>query len=221
MYPMSTRTLALSDALYGYLLELSPNEHEALKECRRLTSKMSTAQMQISPEQGHFMAFLVKLLGVKKALEVGVFTGYSSTAVALALPEEGQLIACDINPEWTKIAKNIWDQAGVSSKITLKLGAATETLQSLVDEGQGGSFDFAFIDADKLAYDHYYELCLALLRPGGLIVIDNAFFHGDVVNPSSENSMAINELNRKVKEDNRVNHCMLPISDGLLMAFKV
>lgn len=218
---MSTRTLSLSDALYGYLLALSPHEHQALIECRRLTSSMSTAKMQISPEQGHFIAFLVKLLGVKKALEVGVFTGYSSTTIALAMPEDSRLIACDVNPEWTKIAKKIWDQAGVSSKITLKIGPAIETLESLIEQGERGSFDFAFIDADKRSYDQYYERCLELIREGGLIIIDNVFFGGEVINPIHENSISINELNKKIKADNRVDYCFVPLGDGLLMLRKL
>lgn len=218
---MSTRTLSLSDALYGYLLELSPHEHPALKECRRLTASMSTAKMQISPEQGHFLAFLMKLMGVKKAIEVGVFTGYSSTTMALAMPQEAHLIACDVNSEWTKIAKKIWDQAGVSSKITLKLGPGVDTLESLIEQGEVGSFDFAFIDADKRRYDQYYELCLELIRDGGLIIIDNAFFGGDVIHPVSENSISINELNRKIKKDNRVDYCFVPLGDGLLMLRKL
>ena len=214
---MSTQTIPMNDVLYGYLLSVSPAEHEALIECRQATSKMSTAKMQISPEQGHFMSFLVKLIGASKALEVGVFTGYSSTAVALVLPEDGKLIACDRNAEWTKLAKKTWAKAGVEEKVELKIGEAADTLHQLIDEGQAGSFDFVFIDADKKSYDLYYELCLELLRPGGLMLLDNMFYGGEAANPVSENSIIINELNGKVKNDSRVNSCFVPIGDGVMM----
>lgn len=217
---MSNQTLPLSDALYGYLLSVSPSEHPALVECREATAKMSTAKMQISPELGCLMGFLVKLTGATKALEVGVFTGYSSTAVALALPDDGQIIACDRNAEWTKLARKTWAKAGVEDKVELMIGEAQDTLQQLLDDGHGGSFDFIFIDADKKSYDAYYEACLSLLRPGGLMLLDNMLFHGEVLDENSENGQIINKLNNKIKVDSRIDSCLIPIGDGVMMVLK-
>lgn len=212
---MSTRTITLSDQLYQYMLTMSPPEHEALVECRRITAKMPTGEMQISPELGHFMGFLIKLINAKRTLDIGVFTGYSSTAVALALPEDGQVIACDRNSEWSEIAKKTWESAGVYAKVALKLGPAVEALQALILDEQGGSFDFAFIDANKKDYDTYYEQCLELVRPGGVIILDNMFFRGEVVEPESDNAKVLSQLNEKIKNDARVESCLLPIGDGI------
>ena len=178
--------------------------------------------MQIAPEQGQFMAFLVKLIGVRNAIEVGVYTGYSSLSVALALPQDGKLIACDVNKEWTDIAKSYWQQAGVDYKVELRLAPALETLHQLLRDKQQGKFDFAFIDADKVNYEKYYEACLKLLRPGGLILIDNTLWGGDVANIRIQDAdtVAIRNLNLKLKQDSRVDMCLLPVADGLTLLRK-
>lgn len=216
---MSDVTLNLSPAVYEYYQNTSLREPEVLKNLREQTKKMSMAQMQISPEQGQFMALLIQLLNAKKALDIGVFTGYSTLSVALALPETGKVVACDINVEWTKIAKRYWDMANVSNKIELVLGPATETLQKLIDKGETGTFDFAFIDADKVNYPVYYELALNLVRPGGLIAIDNVLWEGKVADPAiqDENTQIIRALNEKILHDDRVTISMLPIGDGLTL----
>jgi caffeoyl-CoA O-methyltransferase len=183
---------------------------------------MPASDCQISPEQGQFMAFLVKLIGARRTLEVGVFTGYSALWVAQALPEEGQIVACDISEAWTAVARRYWKEAGVDDKIELHLAPAAETLNRLIEEGQGGSFDFAFIDADKAGYDTYYEQCLTLLRPGGLIAIDNVLRDGRVIHerPPSEGTRAIQRLNRKLHTDPRIDLSLVPIADGLTLARK-
>ena len=175
---MSNRTLPLTDQLYDYMLSISLREAELLNELRTETAKDEMARMQIAPEQGQFMALLLHLLGAKRCIELGVFTGYSSLWVALALPKEGRLLACDMSEKWTRIARRYWQAAGVADKIDLRLGPATETLAQLLAAGEAGTFDFAFIDADKTNYDQYYEGCLTLLRTGGLIAIDNIFWGG-------------------------------------------
>ena len=217
---MSNRTLNINDALYEYLLHASLREPEVLWRLRMETGYLDMATMQISPEQGQFMAMLVKLLGVRRAIEVGVFTGYSALAVALALPEDGQLLACDINREWTDMAQRYWHEAGVAHKIDLRLAAAGETLQALIDAGQSGTFDFAFIDADKVNYPNYYEHCLRLIRPGGLIAIDNVLWGGDVIDEEKqdEDTLAIRRINDMLRADERVDLSMLPIGDGLTLA---
>jgi len=178
--------------------------------------------MQISPEQGQLMALLVQMTNVRKALEVGVFTGYSALAVALALPPEGQLVACDVSEEYTAIAQKFWQQAEVDTKIDLRLAPATETLQQLIESGQAGTFDFAFIDADKSNYDTYYEQALALLRPGGLVAIDNVLWYGRVADPdvTDNRTQRIRALNQKLHHDERVDLSLLPIGDGLTLARK-
>jgi caffeoyl-CoA O-methyltransferase len=183
---------------------------------------MSMSQMQISPEQGQFMGLLVELMGAKKTLDIGVFTGYSALSVAMALPENGRVIACDMNVEWTKIAKRFWEMAGQSHKIDLRLAPALETLQGLIDNNESGTFDFAFIDADKVNYLEYYEKSLVLLRKGGLIAIDNVLWDGDVANPAvnDENTCMIRKVNEVVLNDERVTISMLPIGDGLTLALK-
>jgi caffeoyl-CoA O-methyltransferase len=181
------------------------------------------ARMQITPEQGQFMQMLVLLLGAIKTLEVGVFTGYSSLAVALAMPDHGRVIACDIDEEWTGIAQKYWKEAGVAQKIDLRIAPALKTLDTLLAEGEQATFDFAFIDADKANYDKYYERALKLLRSGGLIAVDNVLWHGRVVDPSvnDEDTMAIRKLNEKLYADDRVDLSMLPIGDGLTLARKI
>jgi predicted O-methyltransferase YrrM len=219
---MSDSTINLTPRLYEYLLNVSLREPEVLTRLRDQTQKMSTGHMQISPEQGQLMRLLIELMGAKKTLDIGVFTGYSALSVAFALPVDGKVVGCDINGEWTKIAKRFWDEAGMSSKIDLRLAPAIETLQGLIDEGQSGTFDFAFIDADKANYINYYEKCVTLVRPGGLIAIDNVLWGGDVADPAvtDANTNIIRELNDKVFHDERVVMSLLPIGDGLTLARK-
>lgn len=219
---MSNRTLSLTDELYQYVLDSSLREVEVLKQLRAETAKLPMARMQVAPEQGQFMALLVKLLNARRVIEVGVFTGYSSLAVALALPEDGQLIACDISEEYTDIARPYWQSAGVASKIDLRLAPAMDTLQSLLDNGDADQFDFAFIDADKANYQGYYELCLQLLRPGGLVVVDNVLWGGSVIDEhiADEDTLAIRAFNQALKADQRVDISLLPVADGLALARK-
>ncbi|MCC2666360.1 MAG: putative O-methyltransferase/MSMEI [Gammaproteobacteria bacterium] len=220
---MSNDTINLTPALYDYLLKKSLREPDILQALRVQTYKMSMRQMQISPEQGQFMRLLIELLGARKTLDIGVFTGYSALSVALALPPDGRVVACDINDEWTKIARDFWEKAGVASKIDLRLAPALETLQRLLDEGETENYDFIFIDADKVNYPAYYELSLSLLRPGGLIAIDNVLFGGKVADSSvtDQNTEAIRLLNERVLRDERVSISLVPISDGLTLARKL
>jgi caffeoyl-CoA O-methyltransferase len=180
------------------------------------------AEALIAPEQGQFMSLLIKLLGAKRTLEVGVFTGCSALWVALALPPDGQMIACDINEEWTAVARRYWREAGVAHKIDLRLAPAVETLADLIEQGESASFDFAFIDADKPSYDAYYELCLELVRPGGVIALDNMLLDGFVLDEQSHHIIveSIRALNRKLYSDDRVDISMVPISDGLTLVRK-
>jgi caffeoyl-CoA O-methyltransferase len=219
---MANRTLDLTDQLYDYLLRVSLREPAILAELRAETAKLPGAGMQIGPEQGQFMALLVELIGAKRTLEVGTFTGYSALAVALALPPEGRVTACDVSEEYTRVARRYWAKAGVEHKIELKLGPALDTLGKLLAGGAAGSFDFAFIDADKNNYDGYYEQALRLLRPGGLIAIDNVLWGGAVVNPKKRDpdTLAIRALNEKLKSDERVSVSLVPIGDGLTLARK-
>lgn len=219
---MSNRTLQLTDAVYEYLLAHSLKETPEQQQLRKETAGMEMSAMQIAPEQGQFMGFLIKLISARKALEIGVYTGYSSLAVALELPDNGKLVACDINREWTDIAKRYWKQAGVDHKIELRLAPASETLHELLQQGKQASFDFAFIDADKTNYDQYYEMSLQLVRAGGLIVIDNTLWGGDVADTSvqDDDTIAIRKLNKKLVDDERVDVCMLPLADGLTLLRK-
>jgi predicted O-methyltransferase YrrM len=219
---MTRETITVDDQLYDYILDVSLREPPLLEELREETARMPASDCQISPEQGQFMAFLVKLIGARRTLEVGVFTGYSALWVAQALPEEGQIVACDISEAWTAVARRYWKEAGVDDKIELHLAPAAETLNRLIEEGQGDSFDFAFIDADKAGYDTYYEQCLTLLRPGGLIAIDNVLRDGRVIHerPPSEGTRAIQRLNRKLHTDPRIDLSLVPIADGLTLARK-
>lgn len=219
---MSNQTLGLSDTLYNYLLSVSLREPDLLHQLRQETATHPMAQMQIAPEQGQFMALLIQLLGAKKVLEIGVFTGYSSLCLALALPEDGQVVACDVSAEYTAIARRYWEAAGVANKVTLHLRPALETLEQLLSEGLAGSFDFAFIDADKGNYLAYYEQALKLLRPGGLIAIDNVLWNGRVADPQvqDDSTQAIRLLNQKLHQDDRVHLSLVPIGDGLTLACK-
>jgi predicted O-methyltransferase YrrM len=218
---MSNRTLNLTDALYDYVLDHSLREHPAQTALRAATRDHERASMQISPEQGQFMALLVKLMGARNAIEVGVFTGYSALSVALALPPEGRLLACDISEEYTSVARPFWREAGVAGKIDLRIAPALETLQSLLKDGEADLYDFAFIDADKVSYDAYYECCLQLIRPGGLIVFDNTLRDGKVLERAdNEDTAALQALNIKLREDQRIDISLLPISDGVTLARK-
>ena len=219
---MAPRTLSLDGRLYDYVLSHSVREPAVLKELRAETAKLPMAMMQIGPEQGQFMGLLVELTGAKRAIEVGTFTGYSSLSVALAMPADGRLIACDVSEEYTSIARHYWAKAGVAGKIELKLGPALATLDGLLAQDGAGSFDFAFIDADKPNYLGYYERCLKLLRQGGLLAIDNVLWGGDVADPekSDADTTAIRALNDKVAADERVSVSLLPLGDGLTLARK-
>ncbi len=219
---MSNRTITLTDELYDYLLDVSLREHDLLRQLREETASHPHAVMQISPEQGQFMALLARLIGARRTLEIGVFTGYSSLAVALVLPPGGRIVACDINDEYTSVARRYWREAGVAHKIDLRLGPAMETLDALIEDGRQATFDMAFIDADKTEYDAYYEHALTLIRQGGLIAIDNVLWSGTVADPgdSDPEVMALRELNIKLRDDERVHLSMLPLGDGLTLAMK-
>jgi len=219
---MSANTLNLTPAVYAYFQKISVRDTEVLQKLREQTQKMSMSQMQISPEQGQFMGLLIELMGARKTLDIGVFTGYSALSVAMALPPDGKVIACDLNVEWTKIAQRFWEMAGVAHKIDLRLAPALDTLQALIDANEAGTFDFAFIDADKMNYLEYYEKALFLLRKGGLIAIDNVLWSGDVADPSihDENTCMIRKVNETLLTDERVTISMLPIGDGLTLALK-
>ena len=219
---MSTRTLNLTNHLYDYVLTQGVREHPLLAEVRQWTDKNLPFNMQISPEHGQFMNLLVKLTGARKALEVGVFTGYSSLAVSMAMPDDGQLIACDISEEYTSAARNFWKKAGVGHKIDLRIAPAAETLQQLINDDQMNSFDMAFIDADKTGYDTYYELTLKLLKPGGWLMIDNVLWGGAVADPEQNDpdTLALKLLNEKIVSDDRVDMVLLPVSDGVTLILK-
>ncbi|MCX7594365.1 MAG: class I SAM-dependent methyltransferase [Fischerella sp.] len=219
---MANKTLGLEKHLYDYLLSVSLREPEVLTKLRQETAQHPMAVMQIAPEQGQLMALLVKLIGAKKTLDIGVFTGYSSLVVALALPPDGKVIACDVDEEYTSIARRYWQQAGVANKIELHIAPAVETLEKLLAAGETETFDFAFIDADKSNYDLYYELALQLVRRGGLIAIDNVLWSGQVADPQVQDlrTNKIRALNQKLHQDQRVTISILPIADGLTLAMK-
>jgi predicted O-methyltransferase YrrM len=214
--------IQLTETLAEYLRQISLREPDVLRRLRDETAKLPHGGMQITPEQGQFMRLLVKLIGARKTFEVGVFTGYSSTSVALGLPADGRLIACDVSAEWTTIARRYWREAGVESRIDLRLGPALPTLNKLVADGEAGTFDFAFIDADKPTYRDYYERALVLVRIGGLIAIDNVLWSGRVTDPAytDPDTQAIREFNTIVAADSRVMVSMLPIGDGLTLVLK-
>ena len=217
---MSTGILNYTTNLREYLWEKGMEEHPALTELRLETAKLPQSMMQICPEQGALMANLIRLMSAKKTIEIGTFTGYSTLAVALALPEEGEIIACDISEEWTALGKKKWEQAGVAHKINLRLAPAVDTLDALLADGQESSFDFAFIDADKTNYPAYYEKCLKLVRKGGVIAIDNVLWGGSVIDSerNDEDTKAIRKLNEFIANDKRVSLSMVPIGDGLTLA---
>ncbi len=218
---MSNKTLNVTDDLHAYLLSVSSREPKVLGRLREETARLPNGGMQISQEQGQFMRLLIGLIGAKKTLEVGVFTGYSSLSVALALPDGGRIIACDVSEEFTSVARRYWQDAGVDGKIDLRLGPAVETLDALLADGQAATFDFAFVDADKPNYDAYYERALQLVRPGGLIGIDNTLWYGKVADASVQDAdtVALRALNAKLHGDARLAALsLLPIGDGLTLA---
>ncbi len=216
---MTMRTVAMDATLYDYLLARSLREHPAQAALREATRNRPHAGMQIGPDQGQFMALLVRLMGARRALEVGTFTGYSALSVALALPDDGHLLACDISDEYTRVGRPFWQQAGVDHRIELVLGPALATLDARLAAGEAETYDFAFIDADKTGYDAYYERCLQLVRRGGLIAIDNTLWNGAVARPATEpDTAALQALNAKLHHDERVDLAMLPVGDGLTLA---
>ncbi len=219
---MSSRTLSLTDPLYDYLLEVSLREPPLLARLRAETEALPLGSMQISPEQGQFMALLVELIGARRTLEIGTFTGYSALRVALALPADGRVVACDVSAEYTAVARRYWAEAGVADKIDLRLAPALETLEAMLDAGQVGSFDFAFIDADKENYDGYYEKSLQLVRTGGLIAVDNMLWGGSVIDPDQQDkeTQAIRKLNVKLCKDIRIHQSLVPVGDGLALLRK-
>jgi predicted O-methyltransferase YrrM len=216
---MTERTLPLTRSLQRYLYEASLREPEVLRRLRAETSALKQASMQIGPVQGQLFGLLVELLGARRTLEIGTFTGYSALVVALALPEDGTLVACDVSDEWTRVARRYWEEAGVAHKIDLRLAPALETLDGLLAGGGADTFDFAFIDADKASYDAYYERCLRLVRPSGLIAVDNTLWSGKVADPAATDAdtEAIRAFNAKVRDDERVSMSLLPVGDGVTL----
>jgi len=217
---MSNRTLILHDAIYEYLLAHSLREDDVLRRLRETTLSHPWAKMQIAPEQGQFMSLLVELIGARRALEIGTFTGYSALWIARALPSDGRLVCCDISEEWTSIGVPFWEEAGVRERIDLRLAPALETLDQMLDQGLRDSFDLAFVDADKENYAVYYERCLQLVRPGGLILFDNTLWGGSVADPEvvDPETQAIRDINQLLHHDERVSLSLVPIGDGLTLA---
>ena len=219
---MSNRTTPLDDRLHQYLLDVSLREPAVMRELREETAKMPMARMQIAPEQGQFMGLLVRILGARRVIEIGSFTGYSALAMARALPGDGRLIACDLSEEWLEMARRYWQAAGVDGVIETRIGPALDTLGALHAQQGPEYWDFIFIDADKTAYRDYYERGLEMLRPGGLVAVDNTLWHGDVADPAKqdEDTEAIRAFNRHLRDDERVDLSLVPIGDGLSLARK-
>ena len=229
---MSRETIDMSPQLLQYVLDCGVREPELLKRLREETAQLPQRSMQIAPEQGQFMALLIKLLGARRVIEVGTFTGYSALVMALAMVGEGRtgrepggagrIVCCDLSEEWTNIARRYWQQAGVEAMMDLRLQPASDTLDSLITEGEADSYDFAFIDADKESYDAYYERCLVLLRPGGLIAVDNVLWGGSVIDPEKNDAdtKAIRAFNSARHRDDRVDLSLVPIGDGVTLLRK-
>ena len=216
---MANKTLGLSEQLAAYVVEVGTREPDVLARLRAETAALPEHDMQIAPEQGTFLALLVELTGARRCIEVGTFTGYSSLAVALALPDDGTLVCADVSEEWTTLASRYWAEAGVEQKIDLRIAPASQTLDSLIAAGGESSYDFAFVDADKSGYDGYYEQLLRLVRPGGLIVFDNMLRNGHVLDADPDpDTSAIDALNRKLATDDRISLCLLPVADGVTLA---
>jgi predicted O-methyltransferase YrrM len=219
---MSRTTIQIDEALNDYLRDISVRETEVMTDLRERTAEMEAANMQISSEQGALMTLLVELMGVGRAVEIGTFTGYSALCIARAMPDDGELICCDVDEEWTSIAQDYWKEAGLDDRIRLELRPALETLEALIDDGEAEGFDFAFVDADKENYVDYYDRCMTLVRPGGLLAFDNVLWGGSVVDPEDDDAStrAIRRLNETIADDPRVTPSMVPIGDGLLLARK-
>lgn len=219
---MSNKSIGLSDELHEYLLSVSLRESEVMRRLREETAERPKSEMQIAPEQAQFLQFLLRLIGARRTIEVGVYTGYSALATAEVLPPSGEIVACDVSEEYTQVARRYWKEAGIDHMIDLRIAPAADTLDALLDDGQAGTFDFSFIDADKETYDTYYEQSLELLRPGGVIALDNVFRDGRVAepNPEDESVRAIQELNEKLHTDERVDLTMIPVADGVTLAMK-
>jgi predicted O-methyltransferase YrrM len=219
---MSNRTIAVDDRLHRFLLAHSVRETPLMAELREATAGHEWARMQIGPEQGQFMALLVELLGARRIIEIGTFTGYSALCMAQAMPADGRLICCDVSEEWTAIGIPFWERAGVRERIDLRVAPALETLDALIESGAAGSFDIAFVDADKTNYANYYERCLQLLRPGGLLMFDNTLWDGRVADPAEQepDTLALRALNDLLHDDQRVSLSLVPIGDGLTLARK-
>lgn len=219
---MSTKSFFLDDRLYEYLLSVSLRDDAVSARLREETSRLSQSNMQIAPEQAQFLALLARLTGARRTLDIGVFTGYSALAVARALPDGGRVVALDVSEEWTAIARRYWQEAGVSDRIDLRIAPALESLDALIADGGQGAFDFAFIDADKQNYTAYYERCLVLMRPGGVIAVDNVLWSGSVADPGNHDpdTVAIREFNQALYGDERINLSLVPIADGLTLAVK-
>jgi caffeoyl-CoA O-methyltransferase len=217
---MTNKTIGISDELAAYVVRVGTREPHLLARLREETAAIPQHGMQVAPEQGAFLALLVELIGARRCIEVGTFTGYSSLAVALALPEGGRLVCCDVSEEWTALARKYWNEAGVADKIDLRLAPAAETLDQLLEAGENDVYDFAFVDADKAGYDGYYERLLRLVRPGGLITFDNTLWHGRVLDEGStdEDTRALQSLNEKLAGDERITVCLVPFADGVTLA---
>lgn len=219
---MANRTIQMTDALSDYLVRVAVREPEVMARLREETATLPGARMQIGPEQGAFMGWLVGLIGARKAIEIGTYTGYSAMAIARAMPEGGRLVCCDVSEEHTQVARRYWAEAGLADRIELHVRPGAETLAALLAAGEAGSYDLAFIDADKPSYDLYYERCLELSRRGGVIVVDNVLWGGSVADPSAsdESTAALRALNEKIAADPRVDACLVPVGDGLALVRK-
>lgn len=220
---MTRKSITLTDRLYDYLLSVSLREPDILQKLREETLQLSMAKMQIAPEQGQFMHLLVRLMNAGRIIEIGTFTGYSALWMAMAMPDNGRLVTCDVSKEYTDMAGRYWREAGLDERIELRLAPAIETLDALLAEGDAGTFDLAFIDADKTTYPAYYEGCLKLLRRGGLVVVDNVLWDGKPANEheQDEDTRAIREFNESIRHDNRVAISLLPVADGITLALKL
>jgi predicted O-methyltransferase YrrM len=217
---MANKTIGISEELAAYVVKVGAREPDVLARLREETAAIPQHGMEIAPEEGAFLAMLVELTGARRCIEIGTFTGYSSLAVALALPEDGSIVCCDVSEEWTSLARKYWDEAGVASKIDLRVAPAAETLDRLIADGEDATYDFAFVDADKTGYDGYYERLLRLVRPGGLIAFDNTLWGGAVLDPepADDDTRAIQALNSKLAGDERITLCLLPVADGVTLA---
>lgn len=219
---MANATMGVPRDLLAYVVRVGTREPEVLRRLRAETAVLAVHDMQIAPEQGALMALLAQAIGARRCLEVGTFTGYSSLAVAMALPSDGEMVCCDVSTEWTNVARRYWAEAGVADRVTLRIGPAVETLEIMISEGGSGTFDFAFIDADKQNYPRYYEQCLQLLRRGGLLLLDNTLWSGEVADPATDDPTArmFQALNESIAADDRVSLSLLPLADGLTLLYK-